>query len=234
MKLGIMQPYFFPYLGYWQLIHAVDTFIILDDVNFIKKGWIHRNNILVNGKASPFNLNISKVSQNKTIRDHELAGDNKWKHKLLNTLKHQYKKAPHFQETYALVTQIIENDESNLSKFLGNSIIKICDYLNIDTKIIRSSSIYPKQELRGQDRIIDICKKEHATDYINPIGGLELYNPAYFEQNKLKLNFIKMQPITYPQLIESFVPHLSIIDVLMFNDIEQSQVLLDKSKMIQP
>ncbi len=234
MKIGIMQPYFFPYLGYWQLIHAVDTFVILDDVNFIKKGWIHRNNILINGEPGQININISKVSQNKSIRDHELSDDISWKAKMLNTIAHQYKKAPHFHETYALVEKIVNTADTNLSKFLGNSIAMICRHLNIKTKLIMSSSIHPKGELRGEDRIIDICLRENATDYINPIGGVEIYNTTHFEQNGIKLGFIKMQSIKYPQFGENLIPYLSIIDVLMFNSKREITELLIQYNLISP
>ncbi len=224
LKVAIMQPYFMPYIGYFQLINAVDEFIIYDDVNFINKGWINRNNILAIDKANLFTIPLIGASQNKLINEIEILNDGKWKQKLLKTIEQSYKKAPFFNEVYPILAEIVQSNESQLSAYIYNSITTICNYLKINTLITKSSSEFKNTDLKAQNRIIDICIKRNATQYINPIGGQELYQKEAFELHKIKLNFIKTNPINYHQFGKIFVPYLSIIDLLMF---------LDKSEIIE-
>ncbi|MHA1381944.1 MAG: WbqC family protein [Candidatus Helarchaeota archaeon] len=221
MKLAIMQPYLFPYIGYFQLINAVDKFIILEDVNFINRGWINRNYILVNGKKNLFTVPLEKASQNKLIKDTHIVSDTKWKINFLKTIKFSYSMAPYFKNIYPIIQIIINNKEYNLSKFIYYSLIKITEYLNIKTKIVPSSEIYRNNHLKGQYRILDICKKEKANHYINPPGGQELYERDLFEKNGIKINFIKTNYFFYKQINNEFVPNLSILDILMFNSKDQ-------------
>lgn len=232
MKIGIMQPYFFPYIGYWQLINAVDKFVIFDDVNFIKKGWINRNNILLNDNAHLFTLPLSKASQNKLINEICVNNDETMKLNLLKTMELCYKKAPYFQDVIKILEDIILYPENNLSLFLKYQIETVCSYLNIQTEIITSSSLDNNKFLHAQDKIIDICKLEGANHYINPIGGVDLYDKAVFENNNIKLNFIKSCDISYQQFNDNFIPNLSIIDVMMFNKLEDIQRFLDKYELI--
>ena len=214
MKLAIMQPYFLPYIGYFQLINAVDTFVLYDDVNFINKGYINRNSILLNNKAHLFTLELIGASQNKLINQIAI-GDNK--NKILKTLEHSYKKAPFFKDSFEIIEKIFLNNETNIARFIGDSLVNICNYLEIKTKIIYSSDIEKNNNLKGQAKILEICKILNAKKYINPIGGLELYNKSDFEKEALNLNFIKTKPITYKQFNNDFVANLSIIDIMMFN-----------------
>ncbi|MHA1342680.1 MAG: WbqC family protein [Promethearchaeota archaeon] len=232
MKLGIMQPYLFPYIGYFQLINAVDKFIILDDVNFIKRGWINRNYILVNGKKNLFTVPLEKASQNKLIKDTYVVSDTKWKINFLKTIKFSYSRAPYFKNIYPIIQIIINNKENNLSKFIYYSLIKINEYLNIKTKIVPSSEIYRNNHLKGQYRILDICKKEKANHYINPPGGQELYERALFEKNGIKINFIKTNYFFYKQFNNEFVPNLSILDILMFNSKDRIYQFLKEYMLI--
>lgn len=213
MKLAVMQPYFFPYLGYWQLIDAVDEFVLFDDVNFIKKGFINRNNILIQGAAKRFNLELSKASQNKYINEIDIGSNHG---EILKKTYHAYKNAPFFEPVYALVEQILAYEEDNLAKFLGNSIETVSQYLGIDTKFHYSSDIPKNQELKAQDKIIDICLKTGASTYVNLPGGRDLYKPDVFIKNNLKLKFIHPKQFEYVQFGNPFVPNLSIIDVMMF------------------
>jgi hypothetical protein len=228
MKLAIMQPYIFPYIGYFQLINAVDKFIILDDVNFINKGWINRNYILINNKRTLFTIPLEKASQNKKINEIYIIDDNKWRQKLLKTIELAYKKAPFFENVFELISGIINYDKHNISVFNVNALNKILDYLNVSTEIVSSSSIYKNSELKGETRIIDICEQEKATNYINPIGGNELYNKSNFQKSNIHLNFIKTNKIEYPQFKNSFTPGLSIIDMLMFCSPEEMKSFLMK------
>jgi hypothetical protein len=226
MKIGVMQPYLFPYLGYFQHINAVDRFVLLDDVNFIKKGYINRNQILLNGEAFRFTLPLQKVSQNKLICEIEITPEIAERYKILENIKNAYKKAPYFTTIYPAIESILLYNETNLAKFLANSIINICSLLDIKTEIIPSSQIYPPGNLTGQERILDIVKKNNANMYINPIGGTELYSQSLFEQNEVVLKFHKMKEVVYKQYSNSFVPYLSIIDILMFCDQEKIAGLL--------
>lgn len=225
-KIAIMQPYLFPYIGYWQLIRIVDTFVVLDDVNYIKKGWINRNYILNTNDKQLFIAPIQKVSQHKKINEINLVVDEQWKQKFLRSLEFNYKKAPHFEETYVLVKAILMNTEQNLSKFIVSQLKEVSKYLGIATEFKWSSSLEINPQYKGQDKILEICKKENATEYINPIGGTELYNATVFENNDIQLHFLKTGNISYKQLKQEFVPYLSIIDVLMFNSKQEIEKML--------
>lgn len=216
--VGIMQPYLFPYIGYFQLINACTTYVVLDDVNYIKKGWVNRNRILVNGQDHMFTIPLNNASQNKWIRDTEILNDGKWKSKFSKLIQMAYSKAPFFKSAFSLIEHCLECNSDNLADFIFHSQSKICDFLSIKTNIIGSSSIYGNNDLKAQDRILDICIKEKATCYINPIGGKELYDKKTFNDKHIDLKFIRSNKITYKQFSNEFVPYLSIIDVIMFNN----------------
>lgn len=211
-----MQPYFIPYIGYFQLINAVDKFVFYDDVNYINRGWVNRNQVLINGKSSMITIPLKEASQNKLIKDIEVSSDEKWKCRMLRTIELSYKKAPFFPEVFSIFEKILNSDYSTISQLNFELIKFICQYLEIHTNIKLKSSNYNNQNLRGQERILDICKIENADHYINPIGGIELYNVDLFYENKIKLNFVQSSFISYPQFDNVFVPNLSIIDLLMF------------------
>lgn len=217
MKIAIMQPYFLPYIGYFQLISAVDKFVIYDDVNFIKKGWINRNNILVDGKSHLFSLPISNASQNKKIRELELAHYIFWQQKFISTLDFSYSKAPYYKEVKLLLIKIFDCNLMCVSEFIASSLKEICSYLDISTKIISSSTIYKNEQFKGQDRIIDICLQENVSTYVNASGGKKLYDETVFLDNNVELKFLNGDLTEYSQFKNDFVPRLSIIDVLMFN-----------------
>lgn len=231
MKLAIMQPYIFPYIGYFQLINAVDKFVILDDVNFIMRGWINRNRILVNGKEHLFSIPLKKASQNKLIFECELAEGN-WKVKFLKTIKLCYNKAPFYRDCLGVISSILSSNENNLSKWLSFQIKVICNYLNIKTEIVDSSRLYSNQHLKAQEKIIDICKQERAEIYYNAIGGKDLYNSDDFKKNNIKLHFLNTLPERYPQYNAEFVPFLSIIDVMMFNEKDKISGYLNEYELI--
>lgn len=223
-----MQPYFVPYLGYWQLINAVDKFVLLDDVSFIKQGFINRNSILSNGKAQQINIQIDAISSNKLILEHEINKNFKWKRKILVSIKQNYSKARFFSKVFPIIEDFILYEEYNLSKYLAYHIAIIASYLNIKAKIIETSGRYVKDNLKAQQRIIAICKEESSNTYINTIGGLKLYDKSYFKKRGIELKFIKMDNLHYEQNSSEFVPSLSIIDALMFNSVEDIQIMLNR------
>ena len=232
MHLGIMQPYFMPYIGYLQLMNAVDKFVVYDDVNYINKGWINRNRILVNGQEHLFTIPLQDASQNKLINEISLSKDPKWRGKFLKTLEQAYKKAPFYFSAFAVTEKIINLDAEKVSDWICSSLWVLRDYLGMQVKIVPSSSIYQNTHLKAQERILDICKQENASHYINPIGGTELYDKNIFEQTDIQLSFIKSKSIEYPQFKNEFVPWLSIIDIMMFNDVATIQGFLNEYELV--
>lgn len=234
MKLAIMQPYLFPYIGYYQLINAVDKFIIYDDVNFIKQGWITRNAVLANGKSYLFSVPLENQSSfckiNETLINQKQYPI--WHKKFLKTIEQNYNKAPFFKEVFPIIKSIFDTDSITISVLATNSLKKVSEYIGITTVFEDSSAIYQNQDLSSQHRVLDICKKENANVYINPIGGLELYSKNDFLENTISLYFIKSKPIKYNQFNSEFVSGLSIIDVLMFNDVPTIKEFLANYELI--
>ena len=171
MKLAIMQPYFLPYLGYFQLINAADQFVIYDDVNFIKQGWINRNRIQLDEQPFLFTLETKGASSFKKINEITVGSN---KNKLLKTFQQVYSKAPYYSDSIKIISEILESKENNLAVFVGESIKKICDYLEIKTTFLLSSKLEKNKELTAENRVLDICKTLKAKVYINPIGGLRI------------------------------------------------------------
>ena len=232
-KLAIMQPYFFPYIGYFQLINSVDEFVIYDNIQYTKKGWINRNRILANGKDQLITLPIKKDSDYLNVIERELSESwDKDKSKIINIIKSSYNKAPYFKETFDLISQCLDNSERNLFKFIYDSIILINKYLEIKTPIVISSTINVNHALKSQDKVLSLCKAQDADVYINSIGGVELYDKEVFKQNGIELNFIKSNPIQYKQFNNEFIPWLSIVDVMMFNSKEKIQEYLNNYTLI--
>lgn len=232
MKIGVMQPYFFPYIGYWQLLAAVDKYVIYDDVNYIKGGWINRNRILVGGSPKFFNAGLIGASQNKLIKEVQVNIAPKEIDKSLHTLEYNYKKAPFFDAVYPLMEECLRYDSDILSEYLAHSIRCVCRYLDIDTQIIMSSDLHKDNSLRGQDKVLAICHELEATDYYNAIGGQELYDFDIFAGHGMQLHFLQTGDVTYQQFGNEFYPNLSIIDVLMFNDKEKVKKLLQEYQLV--
>lgn len=235
MKVAVVQPYIFPYIGYFQLINEVDAFVFYDDVNFIKGGWINRNRILSNHDPVLFSIPCIKVSQNKLINEIEINKTSKDYLKILKTIEFSYKKAPFFDEVFSIVETVLNSDHSLISELASESIQQICQYLDITTKFYMSSEHFSESKgMDRADRLIHITKALEGNTYINPIGGQELYDKTYFKNNDIDLYFLtSSQDIAYQQgASKSFVQWLSIIDVLMFNSKETAKQLLTKYQLI--
>lgn len=230
-SLAIMQPYFFPYLGYFQMIHAVDKFVFYDDVSFINRGWINRNRILVNNNPSYITVQLRKASQNRLINEIEI-GDNL--QKIAKTIQLAYKKAPQFDEVWPLIEATLNEDVQFISELAIHSVQNISRFLGLETDFENSGTAYrdTKEMDRAEDRLIEICKRNQASQYINAIGGIELYNKDYFSKQNITLQFIKCNLTPYKQFNNDFVSGLSIIDVMMFNDIESCKEMLNKFELI--
>lgn len=225
--IAMMQPYLFPYLGYFQLIAAADTFVLGDDLQYIKSGWVNRNNILFNNDARLLTFPLKRDRFDLAINQRHLS-DNfaDEAERFINLISASYSKAPYAEQVMPLLKALIRFPERNLALYIEHSIRQICTYLHIDTPIFRASDLHMTGPLDKQDRVIHTAKIFGATLCINPIGGTTLYDPEYFAQHGVGLKFFKMDDVAYRQYRTPFVGNLSIIDVLMFNSVEEVQILL--------
>lgn len=218
MRLAIMQPYFLPYIGYYQLIAAVDVFVVYDNIKYTKKGWINRNRFLQNGASSMFSLPLKKDSDSLAVVQRELSAE--FDHaKLLNQFKGVYGRAPYFAQTFPMLERIVGCKENNLFHYLHHSLVETCSHLGIVTEVLISSSIAIDHELKAQDKVLALCGALGADTYVNTIGGTDLYDKETFGAHGINLQFIKSTPFEYKQFDAPFVSWLSIVDVLMFNSI---------------
>ena len=233
MKSAIMQPYLFPYIGYFQLITTVDHFVFYDDVNFIKRGWINRNRILIDGKDELVTIPLIKASQNKLINEIDIFCDANLRKKIISKIEYAYKKAPFYEEVIELIRNIINADISNIGEYAANSVVSVSKYLEINTQFHFSSILSPESKgMDKADRLIYICQNLETEKYINSIGGQVLYKKKYFLDNQIDLSFIETLDFEYKQFEKSFVPLLSIIDLLMFNSKESVMSMLDNYTLI--
>ncbi len=231
LKLSIMQPYFFPYIGYFQLLYVSDIFVIYDNIEYTKKGWINRNKLLKNGKDYLFTIPLKKDSDFRHIRERSISDDFN-KNKFLNQIKESYIKSPHYKTVYPIIEKIVLNNESNLFDYILYSVKQICEYLEVEKKIIKSSTVDIDHSLKSKDKILSICKALKAKIYINTIGGFDLYSKDDFNKSKIALKFIKPKGIKYNQFDHEFVPQLSIIDTMMFNDKKEIRSMLSQYELL--
>jgi hypothetical protein len=224
-----MQPYLFPYIGYFQLLNAVDRFVVYDDVAFIKQGWINRNRILVNGQPTYFTIPIKHASSFAPIRDTYVDDDpqhERWVEKTLKTIDNAYRRAPEFARVFPLVEHVLTTQTTRVSQLAVASLKTVAELLEIRTAWVEDCDRYDNALLKGEDRVLAICRAEGATDYINVSGGRDLYSRDRFAAAGVRLQFVQSRPLEYRQFRDPFVPSLSIIDVLMFNPRETVQGFL--------
>ena len=191
MKLAIMQPYFLPYIGYFQLISAVDEFVILDDVNFIKGGWINRNRILLDGKEKYITKPVNGASQNKKINELRFVDNPEERINMMRTISYAFRHSCYFPSFEPLIRDIILDPHLSLPEYLEYSISNVCNMLGIDTKISRSSSFRGSVHSCGQAGIIELCKLRGCDNYFNAIGGLKIYDKTAFNDSNIELRFLK-------------------------------------------
>jgi hypothetical protein len=228
MKLAIMQPYFFPYIGYFQLIAAVDQFVVYDNIKYTKKGWINRNRLLQNGKDAMFTLPLKSASDYLDVCQRELSRDFN-RDKLLNQFLGAYRRAPFFEPTFTLIEEIVRYEDINLFEYLRHSIVKTCAHLGISTTIKNSSTIAIDHTLKNQDKVLALCEALEASIYVNAIGGMDLYAKEIFIEKGFDLKFIQSKPFEYLQYGGAFVPGLSILDVMMFNPVETTHAIISNN-----
>lgn len=227
-----MQPYFLPYVGYWQLMASVDMFVVYDNIEYTKKGWINRNRFLLNGKDEVFSIPLKKGSDFLYVNQRRV-GDCflQDKEKLLRRWQAAYRKAPYFESVFPIMEEILGSEERNLFEFIFNSLQIIRHVLGIKSRLIISSQVDVDHALKGQDKVLALCEALNATEYVNPIGGLDLYGRAAFAERGVALYFQKARSIEYSQMGNSFVPNLSILDVLMFCGQERARQLLAETDL---
>jgi hypothetical protein len=234
MKVAIMQPYFFPYIGYFQMIKAVDAFVFYNDVNYIKQGWINRNRLLVNKEAKYITIPLKRLSSFSLIKNIEINPELKEYKTMLKTIEMAYKKAPYFHAVFTLVKEVLNKEYKTLDEITIQSIKRCCEYLDIKTQFyIASKDFANTKGLERVERLQTICKQLNANHYINALGGQELYTKEDFAKENIQLQFIQSKPINYQQFNNEFVPWLSIIDVLMFNSKEEIKELLNQFELIK-
>lgn len=226
MKLAIMQPYLFPYIGYFQLVAAVDKFVFYDDVNFIKNGWINRNRLLLADEVRYITVPLHGASPFLKINEVAMQGNGPWQTKMLESLRHSYRKAPHFDQINKLFSEVIFSKWLNIAEMARHSVLLIARYLQLDTDFVMSSAVYGNAHLHGAERVIDICLKEQASRYYNLPGGRHLYDETVFAGHGIDLCFLETAIVPYRQGTPVFQPGLSMLDVLMFNDVASVQAML--------
>ena len=228
-----MQPYLFPYLGYFQLINAVDKIVIYDNIEYTRKGWINRNRILLDGKDKFFTIPVKKDSDFLNIRERYLADNSEIKiRKILAQISNSYRKAPFFKEIYPVLERLFLSGKKNLFDYVFNTISEICTLLEIKTELIISSELKMDHDLKAEQKVLEINRILNSDIYINPIGGTELYDKENFKNKGVELLFIKSKPISYDQSGNEFTEGLSIIDVMMFNDLNKVKSFLNEFELV--
>jgi hypothetical protein len=216
-RIAVMQPYLLPYIGYFQLMAAVDCFVLLDDVNYIQRGWINRNRILLDGRAHRFTMPLRGASQNRQICEIKRVDDAGWAERLLRTLHQAYARAPQYGQVAPLLERVLRHPVLHLGDYLHQGLEAVHAYLGLRCELVRSTRAY------GQ---------ESADVYINAIGGLALYEQDAFAAAGIDLRFLQSRPTHYAQLGAEHVPWLSIIDVMMFNSSEAVRGLLSEVDLL--
>lgn len=237
MTVAIMQPYLFPYLGYLQLLHAADCFVLYDDVKWIKGGWINRNRILLGGAPHRFTFSIERGSSHHQIAERAFSHEvRRERDAFLRTLRHGYAGAPHYEGVRDLVSDCLDhivNVDRDVTAAVRYSLERILEYLDLPTPIVRSSDLGVPCGLSGEARVLELCGRLGATVYVNAPGGAALYAPEAFDRRGICLRFLDSLAPEYEQGGVPFVPDLSVIDVLMFNGPEGTRELLGRYALIR-
>lgn len=222
-----MQPYVFPYIGYFAYINATDRFVLYDDVQFIMRGWINRNRIMLNGREHMITVPLVKASPNRKINETPILSDS-WASKLLATIRQAYARAPQFETAFPLIEGVFTADDLTIDRLAARSIRAICDHLGVKTQLVTSSSGYGNAHLDRVHRLVDICRQERATTLIVPEGGRGLYERTIFAEAGINLRYLRPIETQYPHgPKDPWIPWLSVIDVIMYLPPSDTRALLD-------
>lgn len=229
MKLAVMQPYIFPYIGYFQLIYASGLFLIFDDVSYIVRGYINRNVILSSSGEVRFTIPVLEASRNKNICELKFSSD---VGKALKKIEHNYSRAPYYEAVFPLVERVLKFEERVISSVCMKSYQEIFAYLGVEKEFKRTSDLSYDRDLPAQERIIALCHKFGASCYINTLGGRDLYSKHDFFKAGVDLKFINPWMAAYPQRRKEFFPGLSIIDILMNCSPEEVKEHMNMYKLV--
>jgi len=232
MRLGVMQPYFFPYAGYFMYIDSVDRFVLYDDVNFIKGGWINRNRICLHNKEQWIRVPMIKASSNKKINEIHLEPSDSWKKDLLTTLRYAYKDAPHYAAVHEVVASAISPQHKTLDEVARASVQGVCNYLNLDCELIPTSAKYQNQELDRVSRLTDICGKEGISTLVQPPGSTSLYSKEEMNSRGVELLFLAPELNPYDRAGCNESRGLSIIDLLANLSVNESKAYLKNYTLV--
>lgn len=232
MKVAIKQPCFMPYVGYFQVIKYVDTYVLYDDVNYYKGGYINRNNILVNNRSNMIVIPVKDASRRKLINEVELHKEDRLFRNATKTIQMAYKKAPYFDAVFPIIERVLDSDDQLVSELAQRSIVEVAAYLGFKTRFIVSSESFSNSRgIEKEQRLITICKEIGAKSYVCDIGGEEIYKKENFEKEGLDLQFFVPALSEYKQFDADFIPALSIIDALMFNSVEEVNAMMDRFEL---
>lgn len=235
MKAAIMQPYFYPYIGYFQLIHAADRFILFDDVQYIRHGWINRNRILKPGEGFQYIIMpLAAHNRHTLIKDIQPAETDKNTDKILRQLEHYKRSAPYYKTVRSLLGDCFAVPQNSIVTMNGYYLKTVCDYIGLNFKIEISSQInfdYSQVKDAGE-WALRMCEQLQVTTYINPPGGRELFDNSKFEKSNIRLQFLQPALTPYDQRRPQFEPGLSIIDVMMFNEPAAIKQLLNDYHLV--
>lgn len=232
MTVAIMQPYFFPYMGYFQLLNSVDMFVVYDDVQYMKGGWVNRNRILCDGSPKWLTYPVQRRPHETLISEMRYVAAPTARDNMVNAVSESYRKAPYFEAHIGPVADLLRQDERSLSLYNEGVLRELTSMMGIGCEFVRSSELAAGRDRRGQDRVLEICKALGASRYINPIGGMNLYEREAFGDAGIDLKFLRMKDVVYQQFGDPFVPDLSIIDVMFFNTVEQASGFLDHCELV--
>lgn len=228
--VAVMQPYLFPYIGYYQMAAMVDQFVFLDDSNFIVRGFVNRNQILLNGATHRFTEPVSDASQNRAIKSHRYPDRGG---ALLRLLRNAYRSAPFLQPALQLVERVFDEGAGNVATTNASSIQRVLEYAGLERQWHRSSDLLAQGQFKGSRWIIEICRRLNASRYLNLPGGRSLYEPSTFEDMGIALQFIEPVFITYNQ-VTPFVRGLSMIDILMWCEPAEISAMLQAGRTTPP
>jgi hypothetical protein len=234
MILAIMQPYYFPYIGYFQLMAACDEFVIYDDVQYSKGGWANRNRILHDHKVAWLTLPVGNAPLGSSYREKTYLLGPAQRRSHLARIAAAYRKAPMFDAVYPLVESLMAFEDDRVAGFNAHLVSSLAGLLGLQCRLHLGSDFDNPSGERGQQRILQLCKRLGADTYLNAIGGTALYQEPDFTSAGISLRFLRPVARPYPQAAREFSPFLSILDVLMHNPLDQVRDMLGDGRVLTP
>jgi WbqC-like protein family len=227
--VAIHQPNFFPWLGYFDKLARADVFVLLDDVQFPKKGgtWINRVRLLIDGAPAWVTAPVVRSYHGvRQIREMRIDEQTPWRRKLLATIQASYGRAPHKDEVMPLLSQLIDNPTDDLTEYNRASIAALADALGLPTEMVLSSSLGATG--RATERLIELVKAVGGSGYLSGGGAGGYQEDERFSEADIELVQQGFEPPMYPQLASAPVPGLSVIDALLNCGFDGTRRLLER------